>query len=45
MPQWTDKRERQYEHIRDSALERGLTDKPLDPDTVVDFSLTKALRF
>jgi NitT/TauT family transport system substrate-binding protein len=31
--------------IIDSALERGLTDKPLDPDTVVDFSITKALRF
>jgi len=31
--------------VIDSALERGLTDKPLDPDTVVDFSLTKALRF
>ena len=31
--------------VIDSALERGLTDKPLDPDAVVDFSLTKALRF
>ena len=31
--------------VIDSALERGLTDKPLDPDTVVDFSITKALRF
>jgi ABC-type nitrate/sulfonate/bicarbonate transport system substrate-binding protein len=31
--------------VIDSALERGLTDKPLDPDAVVDFSITKALRF
>jgi ABC-type nitrate/sulfonate/bicarbonate transport system substrate-binding protein len=31
--------------VIDGALERGLTDKPLDPDAVVDFSLTKALRF
>jgi len=35
----------QIKLVIDSALERGLTDKPLDPDTVVDFSLTKALRF
>jgi ABC-type nitrate/sulfonate/bicarbonate transport system substrate-binding protein len=35
----------QIKLVIDSALERGLTDKPLDPDTVVDFSITKALRF
>ena len=23
MPEWTDKDERQYEHVKDSALERG----------------------
>lgn len=31
--------------VIDSAVERGLTDKPLDPDAVVDFSIAKALRF
>ena len=31
--------------IIDSAVERGLTDKPLDPDAVVDFSIIKQLRF
>lgn len=31
--------------IIDSAVERGLTDKPLDPDMVVDFSIMKQLRF
>jgi ABC-type nitrate/sulfonate/bicarbonate transport system substrate-binding protein len=31
--------------IIDSAIERGLTDKPLDPDAVVDFSIAKQLRF
>jgi hypothetical protein len=31
--------------IIDSAVERGLTDKPLDPDAVVDFSITRQLRF
>ena len=31
--------------IIDSAVERGLTDKPLDPDAVVDFSIMKQLRF
>jgi ABC-type nitrate/sulfonate/bicarbonate transport system substrate-binding protein len=31
--------------IIDSAVERGLTDKPLDPDAVVDFSIVKQLRF
>jgi ABC-type nitrate/sulfonate/bicarbonate transport system substrate-binding protein len=31
--------------IIDSAVERGLTDKPLDPDSVVDFSIMRQLRF
>lgn len=31
--------------IIDSAVERGLTDKPLDPDAVVDFSIMRQLRF
>ena len=31
--------------IIDSAVERGLTDKPLDPDAVVDFSIVRQLRF
>jgi ABC-type nitrate/sulfonate/bicarbonate transport system substrate-binding protein len=31
--------------VIDSAVERGLTDKPLDPDSVVDFSLARKLRF
>lgn len=31
--------------IIDSAVERGLTDKPLDPEAVVDFSIVKQLRF
>jgi len=26
-------------------VERGLTDRPLDPDAVVDFSIVKQLRF
>ncbi len=30
--------------VIDSAVERGLTDKPLDPDRVVDFSFVKELR-
>lgn len=29
--------------VIDSAVERGLTDKPLDPDAVVDFSIAKEL--
>jgi ABC-type nitrate/sulfonate/bicarbonate transport system substrate-binding protein len=29
--------------VIDSAVERGLTDKPLDPDVVVDFSFVKDL--
>jgi ABC-type nitrate/sulfonate/bicarbonate transport system substrate-binding protein len=29
--------------VIDSAVERGLTDKPLDPDNVVDFSVAKKL--
>jgi len=29
--------------VIDSAVERGLTDKPLDPDMVVDFSFVKEL--
>ena len=28
-----------------SAVERGLTDKPLDPDAVVDFSIVRQMRF
>ena len=31
--------------VIDSAVERGLTDKPLDPDAVVDFSIPKKLVF
>jgi len=31
--------------IIDSAVERGLTDKALDPDAVVDFSIVKQMRF
>jgi NitT/TauT family transport system substrate-binding protein len=31
--------------VIDSAIERGLTDKPLDPDAVTDFSIAKKLRF
>ena len=31
--------------VIDSAIERGLTDKPLDPDAVTDFSIAKRLRF
>lgn len=31
--------------VIDSAVERGLTDKPLDPDAVVDFSISKKLGF
>ena len=27
MPQWADKRERQYEHIKESSLERGQSEK------------------
>ena len=31
--------------VIDSAVERGLTDKPIEPDTVTDFSIAKQLRF
>jgi ABC-type nitrate/sulfonate/bicarbonate transport system substrate-binding protein len=31
--------------VIDSAIERGLTDKPLDPDAVTDFSIARQLRF
>lgn len=31
--------------VVDSALERGLTDKPMDPDTLTDFSIARQLRF
>jgi NitT/TauT family transport system substrate-binding protein len=31
--------------VIDSAIERGLTDKPLDPDAVTDFSIVRQLRF
>jgi ABC-type nitrate/sulfonate/bicarbonate transport system substrate-binding protein len=30
--------------VIDSAVERGLTDKPLEPEAVVDFSLAKKMR-
>jgi len=30
--------------IIDSAVERGLTDKPLDPDAVTDFSIVRQLK-
>ena len=36
---------RSAELIIDSAVERGLTDKPLDADAVTDFSIVKQLRF
>jgi ABC-type nitrate/sulfonate/bicarbonate transport system substrate-binding protein len=31
--------------VIDSAIERGLTDKPVDPNAVTDFSIAKQLRF
>ena len=31
--------------VIDNAVERGLTDKPLDPDAVTDFSIARQLRF
>jgi ABC-type nitrate/sulfonate/bicarbonate transport system substrate-binding protein len=31
--------------VIDSAIERGLTDKPLDPDAVTDFSIARQVRF
>jgi ABC-type nitrate/sulfonate/bicarbonate transport system substrate-binding protein len=31
--------------VIDNAIDRGLTDKPLDPDAVVDFSIATQLRF
>jgi ABC-type nitrate/sulfonate/bicarbonate transport system substrate-binding protein len=31
--------------VIDSAIERGLTDKPLDPDAVTDFSFARQVRF
>ena len=31
--------------VIDNAVERGLTDKPLDPDAVTDFSIVRQLRF
>jgi ABC-type nitrate/sulfonate/bicarbonate transport system substrate-binding protein len=31
--------------VIDNAIERGLTDKPLDPDAVTDFSIARQLRF
>jgi NitT/TauT family transport system substrate-binding protein len=31
--------------VIDNAVERGMTDKPLDPDAVIDFSIAKQLRF
>ena len=30
--------------VIDSAIERGLTDKPLDPDAVTDFSMARQLK-
>ncbi|HEY7559902.1 MAG TPA: ABC transporter substrate-binding protein [Candidatus Binatia bacterium] len=35
----------QIKLVIDSAVERGLADKPLDPDAVSDFSIAKQLRF
>ncbi|MGH7815773.1 MAG: hypothetical protein ACREOR_00130 [Candidatus Binatia bacterium] len=35
----------QIKLVIDSAIEIGLTDKPLDPDAVADFSIAKQLRF
>jgi NitT/TauT family transport system substrate-binding protein len=35
----------QIKLVIDSAIERGLTDKPIDPDAVIDFSIVKQLRF
>jgi ABC-type nitrate/sulfonate/bicarbonate transport system substrate-binding protein len=31
--------------VIDAAVERGLTDKPLDPDALVDFSIARKLHF
>ena len=31
--------------VIDNAVERGLTDKPLDPDQVTDFSIARQVRF
>ena len=31
--------------VIDSAIERGLTDKPLDPDAVTDFTIVRQLKF
>jgi hypothetical protein len=31
--------------VIDSAIERGLSDKPLDPDAVTDFSIARQVRF
>jgi NitT/TauT family transport system substrate-binding protein len=31
--------------VIDSAIERGLTDKPLDPDAVTDFTIAKSIRY
>jgi len=31
--------------VIDNAVERGLADKPLDPDAVTDFSITRQLKF
>jgi len=35
----------QIQLVIDSAVQRGLTDKPLKPEAVVDFSLLKGVRF
>ncbi|HWO40902.1 MAG TPA: ABC transporter substrate-binding protein [Candidatus Eisenbacteria bacterium] len=35
----------QVQLVIDSAVQRGLTDKPLKPEAVVDFSLVKDIRF
>jgi len=34
-----------FKIVIDSAVERGLTDKPLTPDAVTNFSITKNIRF
>ena len=31
--------------VIDNAVDRGLTDKPLDPDAVTDFSFARQVRF
>jgi NitT/TauT family transport system substrate-binding protein len=35
----------QIKLVIDSAIERGLTDKPLDPDAVTNFAIAKSIRY